>query len=192
MACLQGYSEWKKGMTAVCLPNVNMNCMDHRIFLHPNSNRYYTGTVQPDFFSLFFSSCSGKLSMTCKSGEFHSQHGFCSTRHIWLFEPRWKSRYKPILVITVVFKVVPRLILEKASYELLQRVFCFVFVFFLGGGYIHDTRDDTWCVSVSSVSTVSDPDYDDYFDNEFIQQHCKFHIFSFEWKVLHRRRSCFS
>lgn len=29
--------------------------------------------------------------------------------------------------------MVPRLILEKASYELLQRVFCFVFVFFLGG-----------------------------------------------------------
>lgn len=27
---------------------------------------------------------------------------------------------------------------------------------------------------------LSDPDYDDYFDNEFIQQHCKFHIFSFE------------
>lgn len=59
-------------------------------------------------------------------------------------------------------------------------LFCFCIFFWGGGGYIHDTRDDTWCVSVSSVSTVSDPDYDDYFDNEFIQQHCKFHIFSFE------------
>lgn len=64
MVCFQGYSEWKKEKTDVCIPPVHINSMDHLTsYIH-----VVTDPTQ-ELCDLILSSYKEELGTLCKRGE---------------------------------------------------------------------------------------------------------------------------